>query len=616
MSLCFNPACPKPQNPKDARFCQTCGQRLLLGDRYRLYRPLGGGHTSRTFLGLDTQTIINPRCLVKEFKAPADPEIFRQELARLAAMCQHPQLPQLLAYFEREQRFYLVQEFIDGPNLLQLLATAGAWDEPQIRQLLLDLLPLLQVLHSQQIMHRDIKPQNLIRRSADDALMLVDFGAAKHATQSALARTGTVIGSAEYAAPEQLMGKATFASDLYSVGVTCIHLLTGLPPFELFNSSSGTWMWHSVAGPVSPQLVQVLDTLLQGSASQRYGSASEVMVALGMAPLSARPGTAAPAPQTTAHQTTAHQTTANWACSLTLTALSAVGAIAIAPDGQTLISGGQSPDLQRWDLGQSSLEQVWRAHRGAIASLAISPDSTMLASGSWDHTICLWDLHTGTLLHTLTGHRNVVTALAISPDGQTLISGSRDHTIRLWDLSSGQFQGILGQHAAAIESLVLTPVGTTLTASHRLLASGDAKGGVTLWHLGTREQLRTMPRHGASVSTLAFSPDGQTLVSGSWDMTVQLRQLSTGRVDHCLRGHLLPVASLVINPDGQLLVTGSHDSTLKLWQLPKGKLLTTLTGHIGPVEAAVLLPCRNTPSSPRIISGSRDGTLKLWQPES
>ena len=120
----------------------------------------------------------------------------------------------------------IVQTFIDGQNLEQELEVEGAFNESKIRHLLRDLLPVLQFLHENHVIHRDIKPSNIIRRGSDGKLVLVDFGTARYVTGTFLARTGTVIGSAAYIAPEQLMGKAVYASDLYSLGVSCIHLLT------------------------------------------------------------------------------------------------------------------------------------------------------------------------------------------------------------------------------------------------------------------------------------------------------------------------------------------------------------------------------------------------------
>ena len=132
---------------------------------------------------------------------------------------------------------YLVQQFIDGQDLEKELANEGKFNQHQIRELLLSLLPVLDFLHHQSVpvIHRDIKPANIIRRRGDRELILVDFGAAKQATHTMLAKTGTTIGSPEYVAPEQARGKPAFASDIYSLGVTCIFLLTQVSPFDLFD---------------------------------------------------------------------------------------------------------------------------------------------------------------------------------------------------------------------------------------------------------------------------------------------------------------------------------------------------------------------------------------------
>jgi formylglycine-generating enzyme required for sulfatase activity len=133
------------------------------------------------------------------------------------------------------------------------------------------------------VIHRDIKPANIIRRRADGVLILVDFGAAKQATQTMLAKTGTMIGSPEFAAPEQTRGKPAFASDIYSLGVTCIHLLTNVPPFDLFDIGEDNWVWRDylVNNPVDDLLGKVLDGSIVNALARRYRSATEAFAALG-----------------------------------------------------------------------------------------------------------------------------------------------------------------------------------------------------------------------------------------------------------------------------------------------------------------------------------------------
>ncbi|HAJ64487.1 MAG TPA: serine/threonine protein kinase [Cyanobacteria bacterium UBA8543] len=291
MSYCLNPTCPSPQNQVGTNFCRTCGSKLLLKDRYRAIKPLGQGGFGKTFLAVDEDKPSHPRCVIKQFFPQAQgtntvqkaAELFTQEAVRLDELGKHPQIPELLAYFSQDNQQYLVQEFIDGKDLAQELADSGPFKEAQVRSLLNDLLPVLQFVHQHQVIHRDIKPENIIRRTNRGVgevgqLVLVDFGAAKVASGTALARTGTAIGSAGYAAPEQSLGRAVFASDFYGLGVTCIHLLTGMHPFDLFDPRENAWVWrNALNSPISVTLGRILDKMLESAINRRYQSAAEVL---------------------------------------------------------------------------------------------------------------------------------------------------------------------------------------------------------------------------------------------------------------------------------------------------------------------------------------------------
>ncbi|MBE9227247.1 serine/threonine protein kinase [Phormidium sp. LEGE 05292] len=286
MSYCLNPNCPNPQNPGTTNFCVTCGAKLLLRERYRAIKPIGQGGFGRTFLAIDEDKPSKPRCVIKQFfplaqgtnNAQKAAELFNQEAVQLDELGKHPQIPELLAYFTQDNRQYLIQQFIDGQTLSQELAQKGAFNETQTRQLLNDLLPILQFVHSRQVIHRDIKPDNIIKRTSDNKLFLVDFGAAKTTAGTALQQTGTSIGSPEYVAPEQSRGKAVFSSDIYSLGVTCIHLLTKMSPFDLYNLEEDAWIWQQfLQHPVSNALSNILDKMLENAINKRYQSAAEVL---------------------------------------------------------------------------------------------------------------------------------------------------------------------------------------------------------------------------------------------------------------------------------------------------------------------------------------------------
>lgn len=285
MGYCLNPTCLRPQNPDNSNFCQSCGQPLRLSDRYRVNKLLGQGGFGRTFLAQDEHQPSQPTCVIKQFYPVGQPtsakaiELFEQEAVRLEQLGDHDQIPTLYAYFSQDGQQYIIQQFVDGPNLAQeMVLNATPFTEAQIRSLLLDLLPVLTFIHQGNVIHRDIKPENIIRRRVDARLVLVDFGAAKYAAGTALLKTGTVIGSAEYTAPEQLRGKASAVSDLYSLGVTCLHLMTGLSPFDLFDVQSDRWMWQRcLSEPISDDLAKILDRMVSPSVQQRWTSSEAIL---------------------------------------------------------------------------------------------------------------------------------------------------------------------------------------------------------------------------------------------------------------------------------------------------------------------------------------------------
>jgi parallel beta-helix repeat protein len=285
VSYCLNPACSAPaQNAPQQKFCSTCGYELLLADRYRACKPIGQGGFGRTFMSIDSHKPSQPTCLIKQFY-PLSPlyavkaaELFAQEATRLEQLGRHPQIPELYAHFSQHRYQYIVQEFVPGANLANSATPQLTVD--QLPKLLLDLLPVLEFMQRGGVIHRDIKPENIICRP-DGKLVLVDFGAAKHATATALGKTGTSIGSPEYSAPEQSRGRATYASDIYGLGVTCLYLLTRTSPLDLFDLEEDRWTWRErLHSPISDRWAGILDRMVQNSLKYRYKNAAEVLADL------------------------------------------------------------------------------------------------------------------------------------------------------------------------------------------------------------------------------------------------------------------------------------------------------------------------------------------------
>jgi serine/threonine protein kinase len=253
-------------------------------DNLKIIRSLGEG-------GFGTTTLVErdgKRYVLKRLKESAIAQhgqaavsLFLQESEYLRQLGDHPQIPALIDSGVDESP-WILQEYIAGENLEQILEK-HTFSEAEIITLLKSVLPILQTIHSYKTIHRDIKPANII--FADNQYHLVDFGASKKVSETVLAKTGTVIGSAIYAAPEQVYGHATFASDIFGLGVTCIHLLTGAPPSDLMDRvNAGKWCWRDYLGEgrsLSHGLSLILDRMLEYSTHRRYGSADEVLSDLG-----------------------------------------------------------------------------------------------------------------------------------------------------------------------------------------------------------------------------------------------------------------------------------------------------------------------------------------------
>lgn len=621
MSYCLNPNCQKASsNPSRTQFCQNCGDKLLLKERYRAIKLIGTGGFGRTFLAVDEDKPSKPRCAIKQFYPQAQgtnnsqkaAELFALEAVRLDELGKHPQIPELLAYFTQDEQQYLVQEYIDGQNLAHALTAEGAFSEAQIRCLLSSLLPVLDFIHSHDVIHRDIKPENIIRRQ-DGHLVLVDFGAAKFVTGTALARTATVIGSAGYVAPEQAMGKAVFASDLYSLGVTCIHLLSQVHPFDLFDLGENGWVWQQylVNNPVSDELSSVLDRLIENATNRRYQSASEVLKALNRQILNVKanpPFKSQPTSKTIASNfsPTPKSQTQDWKCIQTLMEhSSSIRSVAFSPDGHILASCGLDNTINLWETSTGKLITQYGAggdkDSKSAMSVAFSSDGKTLASGSSDHTIKLREASTGKLIRTIMGHSNGVRSIAFSPDGTLLASGSADKTIKLWQTSTGKIIYTFKGHSNGVHSVAFSPDGT-------LLASSSADTTIKLWQTGSGKLIRTITGHSNIVRSIAFSPNGKLLASGSFDRTIKLWLADSGNLIHTLDGHSDWISPITFSPNGKLLTSGSADATIKLWQTSTAKLICTITGHSNCVNSVAF-----SPNGKLLASGSADATIKLWQ---
>ncbi|QMS87603.1 serine/threonine protein kinase [Nostoc edaphicum CCNP1411] len=262
--------------------------RKTLRNRFEIVKHLGSGGSGDTYLAIDLDLPGQPHCVVKHFHPkdsnpavlPIAKKLFDREAEVLYQLGNdHDQIPRLFAHFDEDGDFYLVQEFIDGHALTQEIIPGQRLSENTVLNLLKNILEVLAFVHQHNIIHRDIKPQNLMRRYSDQKIVLIDFGSIKKI--GALGAGLTIaVGTPGYMPSEQAKGKPKLCSDIYAVGMIGIQALTGLIPEQLpEDPNTGEVIWRDKA-EVSDALANILDTMVRDRYNQRYQSAIEALQAL------------------------------------------------------------------------------------------------------------------------------------------------------------------------------------------------------------------------------------------------------------------------------------------------------------------------------------------------
>ncbi|WP_341731865.1 protein kinase [Microcoleus sp. EPA2] len=268
---------------------------MLLNNRYQVLKSIGSGGFGETFLAEDTQMPSGRRCVVKKLHPvshhpqiyPLIKERFQREAAILEDLGSHSdRIPTLYAYFEENNDFYLVQELIEGMTLTDIIQSQSSFSESYVRDFLVNFLPILDYVHQKRIIHRDIKPDNIIIRQSDQKPVLIDFGAVKEAIATTMSSSGSpqtsiAIGTRGFMSSEQAAGRPVYSSDLFATGLTAIYLLTGKQPQDIeTNNYTGEILWKQYAPQVSPTLAIILDKAISAHSCDRYATAQEMLQAL------------------------------------------------------------------------------------------------------------------------------------------------------------------------------------------------------------------------------------------------------------------------------------------------------------------------------------------------
>jgi serine/threonine protein kinase len=271
----------------------------LLAGRYQIFKILGRGGFAITYLARNVYLPGQPLCVIKhlvpKFTNPALLTIakwrFYVEARTLSHLGSHSQIPLLIDYFRKDGEMYLVQEYVPGDTLFEAVRSRSVVvdksnaikTEAEVQDFLIEMLHLLIYIHSCRLIHRDIKPQNIIHCLTDNRLVLIDFGAVSDregSRQSDNRLTIKAIGTPGYAPPEQVSGQPVYASDIYALGMTCIFLLTGKEPISFgVDPRTCEVLWQS-STQVSDDFADIINKMIRVSLVDRYQSAGQVLQAI------------------------------------------------------------------------------------------------------------------------------------------------------------------------------------------------------------------------------------------------------------------------------------------------------------------------------------------------
>ncbi|CCH96461.1 serine/threonine-protein kinase [Microcystis aeruginosa] len=657
---CINPDCSQPEHPSNnnsnTRYCQSCGSELLLNGKYRVSRLLsdttGFGVVYEAFEGFTAKIL-----KVLQEKCNNDPkavELFKREYDVLLELSRQnvTGVPRADAYFQYSTRegkilHCLVMEKVEGINLEQWLKQYDKLSQKRALKWLREITLILDKIHQQNWLHRDIKPPNIMLRNSGE-LVLIDFGTAREETQTyhqkVKGQQVTGIISRGYTPNEQQHGQAVIQSDFHALGRTFVHLLTGKHPLEMYDPINDVLPWREETENIHPLLLDFIDELMGRLPKNRPANTrvilqrlDEIERQLKLPPITPnRPSPPPPNPQpvvtqkqppvipkinpsppvspVAASKKTLAQTVKNNNLRNGLIALSGILLLGIGitqgygyfksqevnPQIAPINSPTNKLTTRKKISEHSFLDKTLTGHSDSVQSVVYSPDGRYLASGSSDKTIKIWETATGTELRTLTGHSMTVWSVAYSPDGRYLASGSLDKTIKIWEVATGKVRTLTG-HYMTFWSVAYSPDG-------RYLASGSSDKTIKIWETATGKELRTLAGHSKGVWSVVYSPDGRYLASGSSDKTIKIWEVATGQELRTLTGHSEGVLSVAYSPDGRYLASGIGDGAIKIWEVATVRELRTPTRHSEVVRSVAY-----SPDGRYLASGSQDKTIKIWE---
>ena len=518
---------------------------------------------------------------------------------------------------------FFVMQLVAGESLEQRLRRVGKLPLNDVIRLAAQAAAGLSAAHASGLIHRDIKPGNMLLESPGDRLKLTDFGLARAVEDLRLTKTGFVSGTPLYMAPEQAKGDdADHRADLFSLGVVLYEALAGKPPFEgktplavLRRVADEPHVALNHFSPDVPKWFEdVIDRLLAKDPDDRYSTAAELAAEL--------------APFVSKHSSQPCEMTSAEPCSLARASTLSRRAIrkwkvkfALLMSipfliGVLLTSGFWLAVLPRSTSGAIAVPPMTveegivesgipvPGNSGPVWSVDASPDGKTLAMGLEDGRIIIYDIAERKVRYSLDEHSGPVWGIDFFPDGSRFVSASDDGTVKIWDLDKRKSVRTLPGNSG---------VRSVAVAGHgRSIATGDRSGNVIVWDVREQTPIKVY-QHGGTVTAIAFDKQGLAVASAGSDKTIKLWDLTNddSKPRLTLTGHKGPIYAVAMSPDDNLIASAGWNGVIKIWDENSGSELRELSGHEYDVWS---LDFAMQDQKVTLASAGQDGTVRVWDP--
>ncbi len=590
--------------------------------RYRIVREIGRGGMGVVYLArdpaLDREVAVKTLFQSAWVNQPDTKERFLRE-ARSAARLHHPNIITIHELGEDGGVPFIAMEMLDGMDLANAIRQGRLPRVSDKLRVAGQLCRGLAHAHHQGVIHRDVKPSNIIILD-DGTVKVVDFGVAHFDEGTMLTRSGEVLGTPTYMAPEQFTDEPTdHRIDVWAVGVLLYELVAGRRPFE--GTTVGSLVYRIVhtqppkLDPVElevpPSLVEIINRAMAKNPAARFADLSDLgrcldRVRAGLEPDFGSDGLdgtlklPAPLPGEAWREAGIFGETVG------------LHTMTVSPDGRVLAVGIVDGSIRLWDLGTRMKTVSLRSrlhlrtgHAALTRTIVYSGDGGLLATGHLDGTIYLWQPDSGLELETNLRHEKAVSGLGFTPDGGVLVSGGMDAALKMWDMKAvmeGEARRLLRRQPAPITSLALD-------AGGRTVVSGHANRSLRVHEIATGRLEATVHGQPSPPSVLAVSPADGMVFTGGRDGDIRRVSLETRRQVGDFEGHARRISSLAVFPDGRRLASVAMDNVLVIWDLESGREITALEGSPGEVFVSV-----QTVNYGRcLLCGLQDGRIRVWE---